>query len=272
MRGPFLLLVHSLKRVRTLVIAMGVLLACFQLILILVARSIQTSNAFGDLEALIPPFAREMIGPAFTGMMSFKGIVCVGYFHLSTMASLVALSITIATMHTSEIETGFMDLILSRPLARHWVISRSIVASGVCAVAVLGLMILGTKTGLSLFAPEGVAGPSRNLLLSLVGNLLLLMLCWSGIAMAIGSAARRRSVAGAIAGLLALTTFLLDYVGRMWKTAEPLARLSPFRYYTPYEMLMGQELPARNALVLASTAVVGFALAYILFGRRDVTH
>lgn len=272
MKGPLILLAHSLKRVRTLVIAMAVLLAVFQVFLIVVARSIQRAGSFEQMGELIPPFFRELLGPSFTSLMSFSGIVSLGYFHLAVMGSLVALSIALGTMPTSEVETGFMDLILSRPLARHWIITRSIVVMMICTAAVLVVMMMATWAGLKGFAPKDAAWPARDLILSLVINLGLLMLCWNGVAMAIGSAARRRSVAGGIAGLLALATFLLDYVARAWQPAESVAWLSPFRYYSPFELLMGSALPAKNLLVLAGIAASGFSLAYVLFSRRDISH
>ena len=101
MKGPLVLLAHSFKRVRTIVIAMGVLLVIFQVFLIIVARSIQRSNTFEQMGALMPPFVREMLGPSFASLMSFSGIVCLGYFHLAVMGSLVALSI--ATGHDADI-------------------------------------------------------------------------------------------------------------------------------------------------------------------------
>src|SRR5262249_38254423 len=122
---------------------MGTLLGAFQVVLILVARSVQTSNAFEQMDALIPPFARELLGPAVTSLMSFRGMVCLGYFHLVVMVSLVALSIAVATMPTSEIESGFMDLILSRPLARYWIITRTIALLAISIAALLGIMLTG---------------------------------------------------------------------------------------------------------------------------------
>jgi ABC-2 type transport system permease protein len=271
MRGPLTLLAHSFKRARTLVLVMGALLAIFQVFLIVVAKSLQKSNAFAQIGALIPPFMREMLGPSLTSFLSFDGLVCVGYFHLAVMGSLVALSIALSTAPTSEIETGFMDLILARPLARHWIITRSILVLGVCTLALLAMMMGGTWAGLQMLAPKDVAWPASGLILSLAINLGLLMLCWGGVAMAIGSASRRRSVAGALAGLLALATFLMDYVARAWPPAESVAWLSPFRYYSPFELLMGSPLPARNLIVLAGIASTGFALAYILFSKRDIS-
>jgi hypothetical protein len=37
-------------------------------------------------------------------------------------------------------------------------------------------------------------------------------------------------------------------------------------------LLIGKELSAGNLLVLAGISVMGFALAYLLFSRRDISH
>lgn len=272
MKGPALLLTHSLKRVRTLVLAVGLLLAVFQVILIVIARSIQSSGGFAQLAAMIPPFAREMMGPALASFMSFAGNVCLGYFHPVVMSSLVALSIALATTPALEVETGFIDLILARPLARHWIITRTVVVVVLATAVLLALMVLGTWLGLQTLAPHGVVWPSASMIAALVKNLGFLMLSWSGVAMAIGAGARRRGVAGAIAGLLALATFLLDYAGRLWSPAEKIAWISPFRYYTPFDLVMGNALPVKNLIVLAGIAVAGFAAAYVVFARRDIAH
>jgi hypothetical protein len=51
-----------------------------------------------------------------------------------------------------------------------------------------------------------------------------------------------------------------------------VARLSPFRYYNPFDLLMGISVPASNLWVLTMSALAGFALAYVLFSRRDISH
>ena len=272
MSAAWLLLLYSLKRFRTTLLTMGLLLSGFQMILIAVARSIQSTGGFEQLTALLPPFARELLGPSLTSFMSFAGIVCLGYFHLSVMGSLVGLAITIATIPTSEIETGFMDLILARPVARHWIVTRTIFALIASTVLLLGMMMTGTWAGLETLAPKSVTWPSVKLVSSLAINLSLLMLAWGGVALAIASASRRRGVAGAIAGLLALAAFLMDYVGRLWQPAESVAWLSPFRYYNPFELVMGNPLPSKNLLVLGGIAAAGCVTAYALFARRDISH
>ena len=270
MRGPIALLWNSLRRVRFLVLTMGVLLAAFQVLLNVVAASIERSQGFAGISDMVPDFMRELMGPSFVGLMSFSGIVCVGYFHIAVMGSLVGLTIALATEPASEIETRFMDLVLSRPLARRWIIARSVAALVIVTVFVLAMMMLGTWVGLKTQAPAGVEWPSWHLLRQLALNLGVLMLCWGGVTLAISSVARRRGVAGALAGLLALTTFLLDYVARAWEPAEKVGWLSPFRYYSPLDMVIGLEIPARNLWVLGGIAVLGVVSAFWLFSRRDI--
>lgn len=270
MRAPLCLLLYSIKRFRNLVLIMALLLAGFQMILIQVAKSIQVSGGFEQLSAMLPGFARELMGPAMAGIMSFAGIVCLGYFHLSVMGSLVGISIALATVPTSEIEIGFIDLILARPLARHWIITRTILLCILASVTILALMMAGTRLGLLLMAPPNAAWPTPRLIVSLAANLGMLMLAWSGVGMAIGSASRRRGVASAFAGFLALATFLLDYVGRLWQPAEKAAWLSPFRYYNPFDLVMGNPLPTKNLLVLGGIWAAGSIVAYIVFLRRDI--
>jgi hypothetical protein len=78
--------------------------------------------------------------------------------------------------------------------------------------------------------------------------------------------------AGALAGLLALMAYLTDYIGQAWKQADSVARLSSFRYYTPVELVMGSALSAKRLYVLAGIAAAAFALAYLLYSRRDISH
>ena len=272
MRIASLLVAHSLKRVRTLLLITALLLGAFQLVLILVAGSIQNSGGFEQLATLLPAFFRELLGPALASFMSFSGIVSVGYFHLTVIGALMAVALTLATIPTAEVESGFSDFILSRPVARHWIITRTIVVTVLGCAFIVALMMAGTWGGLHAFGRRDVQWPSSRLIISLAVNLYMLALCWGGVAMAIASAARRRSVAGGAAGLLALGCYLLDYIGRLWQPAEKVAWLSPFRYYNPFDLMMGNPLPPKNLIVLGAVAVAGFIAAYVLYARRDISH
>ena len=264
------LLWHSLNRVRTLVLVIGSLLALLQIILVLVARSIENAGQFGQLATLLPPFVRALMGPAVAAFLSFGGIVSLGYFEPAVIFAIVGLAIAVGTRIALEIETGFIDLILARPVARHRMVTRAILVALLSLGLVIALMLWGTWIGLTTLAPAGVERPSLKLILSLAANLGLLGLCWSAIALAIASASRRRGVAAGIAGVLALVTFLVDYIARLWGPANPFAWISPFTYFSPLDLVTGTDLPSQHILALAAITVTGFSAAYFLFLRRDI--
>jgi hypothetical protein len=265
-----LLLALSLKRARNLLIAMGLLLAGFQVLLVFVAGSVERADEFEQIAELLPPFMRALLGPSLTSVMSFKGVVCIGYFDLIIVVALLALTIALATLPASEVETGFADLILARSLPRHWIITRTIVLLLLVLGLMLALMMAGTWIGLATVAPKNATWPTPTMIGALAFNLAMLMLCWGGVALAL-AAACRRAVASSITGLLAFASLLLDLTGRLWPPAERLAQLSPFRYFVPFDLVMGRTLPIGNILLLWAVAMTGFILAYYFFSQRDIS-
>lgn len=265
------LLAHEIRRSRALVLAVGFVLGVFQVLLIFIGRTIQDSRGFEQMAKLLPPFMREIAGPALAGFLSFQGVVCLGYFHLATITALIGVAISQATTPVAEIESGLMDLQLSRPIARHSIITRTVLSLVGSVAVVLALMIAGTWSGLNLLAPPGVRWPAPALVHSLAANLGLLALAWGAVAMAMGAGARRRGPVSARCSLLALVTFLLDYVARAWKPARSIGWLSPFRYFDPMDLLLGKPLLLKNVLVLAAIFAVCVVLSYAIFSRRDVS-
>jgi hypothetical protein len=270
MNSGFALLSHSCRRMRTLVLSAGALLAGFQLLLCLAAKAAQELNAYGPLSALVPDFLRQLMGPSLFALMSFSGIVCVGYFHFIVVCALMGLAISVMTEVSAEVEIRFMDLILSRPLARHWLITRSIVLLTGCSIFLLGAMVLGSSLGLYLMAPTEMTRSTMRLIRSLAFNLEALILCWGGLTLAIASICRRRSVAGAIAGLLAFSTYLFDYVAQIWTPGARIAWLLPFHYFNALKLISSDAIPLRDVRILLSYGVAGMVSAYILFSRRDI--
>src|SRR5216117_3565571 len=171
MTAALLLLGLSLKRARTLLLATGLLLGAFQVLLVLIARSIHRAGEFEQIASLLPPFARALLGPSLASVMSFSGVVCLGYFDLAIVIALLALTIALATVPASEVETGFADLILARPLRRHWLITRTIALLLLAIVMLLAVMLAGTWGGLMMLAPAKVRWPSPRMLGSLALNL-----------------------------------------------------------------------------------------------------
>jgi ABC-2 type transport system permease protein len=255
--------------VSTLIIA--VLLGVFQILLIAVSRGIFLSDEFDRIAALLPPYLREMIGSSLSAFLSFRGVVCIGYIHLVPLAALIGLTISLGSMVAGDIESGLMELLLARAVARHWIVSRSLLAMVVGVTGVVGVMLTGTWVGLEGLAPASAEWPSRTLLFSLASNLAALAVAWGGVALAISAAARRRSTAVAATALLALFMFLVDYIARIWQPARLAGWISPFHYYDSTDLILGKPLIWRNIYVLCGVLVCSVTVAYIAFSRRDVS-
>ena len=270
MNSGLALLMHSLRRVRILVVVMAWILAGFQILLCLAASVIQESIGFGQLASLLPDFMRQMLGPSVIALLSFSGIVCLGYFHLAIIGALIGLVVALATEPAGEIETQFMDLVMAHSMPRHWIITRTLLLILGCTAFVLTAMMLGTWIGLHWLAPKEAIQPAMRTARSLICNLGVLLLCWGGVTLAMTSLARRRSVPASIVGLLALSSYLVDYLARVWKPARSVSWLSPFHYFNAIDFLTSGTLPPRDIWILTGTAVCGFGLAYVLFSRRDL--
>src|SRR5215831_574617 len=143
------LVLQALRRARRLLIVACILLAGFQIVLILQANSIQANESFSQMGDLVPDFVRDVMGSAFAAFLTYRGIVCLGYFHPAVMGALIAVSIALATVPVMEIENGFIDLVLARPLARPWIITRSIIVAFVSTLLLLAAMCAGTGFGLN---------------------------------------------------------------------------------------------------------------------------
>lgn len=270
MRPALILFRHSVVRSRALVGAFGLLLFVFQVLFVLLARTLQENNTFGQIAGLAPPFVRELLGASFVTMLSFSGIVAFGYFHPAILAALVGVAIAVTSEPAGESERRFTDLVLARPASRAHVMTRSAFLLTVVTVCLVGLMVAGTSLALSSLASTEVPRVSPRLIGSLAVNLAALVFCWGGITLAIAARGRRRGAVGATAAGLALTAFVLDYMARVWAPLQRVSWLSPFHYYDPMALLLGADLPVAHLWTLGGAGLAGVAVAYWVYARRDL--
>ena len=267
MTGVITLVRHSLRRWRGFLAATTLVLVVFQFFMILAARSLELSGRFRLLEAVLPAFMTEasnMIAASFTGFVLF------GYSHPLVQLFLIATAIALGSEPAAEIDTKFIDLLMSRPLPRTAPINRTLVMLILAAVGAMVCMLAATWSGLRLLAPASARQPTARVVVSLAANLACLVLAWGGMTVALASLSRRRSTVAATTGLLAFTMSVLDYVGRFWDAVAPIARVSPFHYFDPFGMMGGQPLATSNVVTLLSIFVAGAVIANIAYARRDL--
>ncbi len=261
---------HSLRRMRLLLLVMLVVLAGFQLLLNVAGSELQRSNTFSNFAAMMPPFIRQMFGDSLFVFMSYTGLVAFGYFHPMVIAALVGLAIAIGTEPAAEIETRFLDLVLSRPVSRPAVVARSVLLMLLAPALIIAAMVLATTLGLRWLVPVGVPAPRTHLFVSLATNLWAVVACAGALALVCAAVPRRRSTAVGVVSVYLLVAFLVDYLSRFWKPATHVSWLSPFHYFDATAMVMGRALPWSHVAVLLSTAFAAVACAFVIFSRRDL--
>src|ERR1022692_2407885 len=173
--------------------------------------------------------------------------------------------VALGTEPVAEVESGFADLILAKPMARHVPITRTVIVLLLSAGLLLGIMMTATFTGLALLAPPGSVRPTPALLARLAANLGALLLCWGSIALAAATCFRRRATAGALVSLLAVVGFLIVYVGQLWKPAEGISRLSPFFYFRMLNLIVNASFPVHDISILLAAALCSVGFAYFVY-------
>ncbi len=261
---------HSLRRLRTLLLAMTGILAGFQVLVAALADWLASSSAFGQIAALVPPNVKALMGPSFLTMMSVSGIVALGYYHTAVEAALVALMIVAGTEPVGEQEAGFTDLVLSRSVPRTAVMGRTLLLVVLCPTIVVPAMGAGTAAGVRWMLRSDLPAPDPATIAAIMVNLWALLIAWGGIAMAVASVVRRRGQAVGLVAAAALVTVLIDYLARAWTTIRQVAWVSPFHFYSPLEIVTGAPLSTASVATLLAIGAVGATTAFVVFGRKDL--
>jgi ABC-2 type transport system permease protein len=261
------LVLRSLGRVRILTASLAVVLIALQLSIAAGAASFVDGGDFERLSQVVPSFVMQMMGPALT---SFGGMVLFAYFDPLIVMLLVQFAIYLATEPAGDVESHLLDLILARPLPRHWIVSRSFLVMAIGTLAMACAMFVTTWAGLWWMAPPGARWPAPRTVVSLSAHMTLIAWCFGCAALAASGWARRRAAVVGAVGVVAIAAYLVELLESIWAPARELARFSPFHYYAATSILAGTAQESRNLAVLATIALSATAVAYWQFSRRDV--
>ena len=250
-------------RVALLTMAAG--LALFEFVITRIAPAPGEAGLLAGILALMPPqvsaFASDELALA-----SPRGVIAFGYLHPFFLALYSAWTIRVTSgALAGEIGRGTMDLLAARPVPRlALVLAAWVVMAG--GLIVLGAAAwAGTAVGLSLRPLE--VRPSE--IVAVPAMAWLLFTSWGGIALLVGATRREAGpVIAWVSGLIA-TSFVLDFLARVWTPVQGLRPLSLFAHYRPAEIVQAG-LSLGDFAVLAGVAIIGIAAAALVFGRRDL--
>lgn len=261
------LLVRKLRRHRALLAALALCLAGFELLLVRVAAALETTFGLRSLLSMAPATVREAI-EAQGGLVSFASAVAFGFQHPFTLAGTLGFVIVAATIPAADRESGFLDMVLARPVPRaaYFLAAAALVAAA--ALLLPWALLAGSAAGLRIVSVPGEIPWSRYVPCAL--GLTTLLLALGGIALLLGSGARRRGRPAAQAAGLTLAAFVVEVLGDAWAGLDRIRPASPFHYFKPVQAAIVPDTPVRNPIVLMAIFAVAAALAFVRFQRRDV--
>ena len=258
---------RSFERIAPPLTAIALIVAAFQAVLVAAATVIVGGGGIQTLARLVPNFMQQSVGVAF---LSFAGIATVGFFHAAIVMILVLFAIYLASEPAGDVESGIVDLLMARPVPRHWLVTRSILVMATSIALLAGVMGLALRVALAVLSDQPDRWPSVRVVLTLAAHLTIVSWGFGAWSLAVSAWVRRRATAVAIVSIAAMAFYLLDFLGTLWKSVAGVASLSPFRYFHGGEILAGTANTAQDILVLGAIALAGFAVAYWRFGKRDL--
>lgn len=261
---------RSVGRTAGLLAGVGALLAGFQVLLVAVAASQQESQSFDLITRLVPAFVQRQFGATLPAFLSFGGLVSLGYFHPVVVLSIAIFAAFLASELAADVEGGQVDLLLARSLARHRLVTRSLVVAFLAPLIFVFTMTAASRAALGALAPAGADWPSFGSIGRLAAHLVAIAWCFGALGLALATMVRRRASAFGPAALIAVALYLLDLIAAAWPAIESLAMLSPFHYYQGAAVLGGRADTPRDLLVLGMIAAVLVSTAYWRFSVRDL--
>lgn len=261
---------RSVARARGMLAGVAALLAAFQVALVLQAGSYQEQGAFETLGRMIPSFVRRWLGDGLVALGSFQGMVAFGYFHPVVVLLVSMMTAFLASDPAADIEERYVDLLLARPVTRHWLVTRSAVLLVACPAALAAVMMTASWLTMAVAGISPARWPAVATIITLSAHLVLVACCIGGLSLAVSSAARRRAAGFAPAAIVAVALYFVNVLAASWAPARVLDRFSPFHYYQGASILAGLADPSRDLLVLGAAAAVLVASAYWRFSSRDL--
>ncbi len=236
----------------------------------IVARNLDVSELMASMpNAMLQTFmgagaAPELARGAYGGFLFYFGGVFFGSGPI--FAALFAMFVAPALL-AGEWERGSLDALLARPVSRRaYGLTRFAVFSlatilVALVVFVAHVLVIGPIAGFSV-PVNGVAEAT--------GAWGLMALAFGAVGFLVAAATLRPAAGtGAVLALL-LLMLVLNVAGLTSEAARPLGDLSLFKYWRPSEMLFRGTADAAIYVLSAGIAIVGLAVAALVFERRDL--
>jgi ABC-2 type transport system permease protein len=262
------LLARNLRHHLVLLLVLLFWMALLELVIVWIAGQIESGPGIRELFEQVLPLGMRQLFNSQAGMLTFTALAGFGFQHPLALAGAIAFVIVVCTVPAGEIESGFLDLLLARPVPRtsYFFALLLLLLAGALLLPIAPLC--GLMLGLGLPSSAAEVGWSRYLP-SAIG-LFCLLLSIGGYTLMLTSLARRRGSAAAQATGLTLLFFWIDLLAQIWEPLRSIDWISPFHYFKPMRSVITSHAPLDHYAVLLGIFAVTSLLALFFFRRRDL--
>jgi len=244
------------------------LLGGFEFLICGLVATVDVSGILKEVTKAAPALLQGLLTEQVFYGMTTRGILAFGWNHPMALALGAAVAIVLAARAVAgEIENGTMELLLSQPIARQSYLFAHILFALLCLAVLSCFGALGTYLGQKYY---GLALFESRPLRQLALNFFLLNAAWYGVALVLSVFARESGRVTGAAFLLALLSYVVQMLGKMWPAAGLLLPYSIYNYYAPAEILIQEASTAKALAVLGSVLVCSLGFSLWRFQRRDI--
>jgi len=237
-------------------------------------QSLFKMGAIAGILSFLPDFVQDLVGVPLDQLVTPLGRISFLYLHLITLLVCLGWAIARGSAAVSgEIARGTYELILTLPIRRVSVLFAVAVVAAVGAALLAASLWLGNWIGLATVPLEGGPVAARDFLPGAV-NLFCMTVCFTGVTALFSSFDRDRWRTMWLAGGFFILSAILDMVSSLWEPGTWLGYLSFLTLFDPQALILGGEEVAgtalRNNLVLICVGLAAYAIAAVVFSRRDI--
>lgn len=195
-----------------------------------------------------------------TGYLSSQ----VFYLMLPLLLGILTISLGSSLLAREEKE-GTLELLLSRPISRSSLVTGKLLSG--LFITLIPALIAGLVTIVLAKVVDLPVGSLNILLTTLICT--VLALSFGALTFLLTSIGRTRIASVGLAALFALGGYVISSLVDVASWLKWPAKIFPFTYYMPAEILDGNYNWA-NLLYIITLAAVCLVLSYIVFWRRDI--
>lgn len=238
-------------------------------VLIVVMIPVFDMQQMQELLESFPPVILAMIGIGkdLELFATAEGFVAIGFFGKFALIFAVYPVVMGMRITANDEDNGIMDMVLSLPVQRAWMVIERFIAYSVSIVGVVAMIYIGMSLGVALSGVE----LDMSALTTVIFNLIPVLIFVMAVTMFIATLVRRRQVALGIVTAFVIASFMIQTVGAMAEGtfAEPIGWISFFTYYNAGNILANGFIWTHIAgLTVITFILIGLSLSR--FEQRDI--